>query len=701
MLIKEIELNNFRVYKGKNIINLNPNEDQNIIIVSGKNGYGKTTFLVSLVWCLYGKQMIKVDDLYQKEISDKGSYVKYITGCLNRKSKLEGKTSFSVSVTIQDVKIPDVECKEVKIIRSYDTATSSGDKVRILIDGYENQITSELGKDNQSGEEVFIRDFILPIEIAKFFLFDAEKIVSLAEINSLDQRRQLSKAYSEVLGIKKYEDIKDELEMILDDYRKKSASREEKQNLNNIKARIENCSLEDKTLTDNIDLLKEEKDEKRKESDEIQTKLVREGKMMTLEELENLRQEEQGLRLKTEDLRSELKNLYDFIPFGLSGEVLSELTEQLKREKDAQTIQYKQDDIQEKTDKIINDIEREREQQKIPFENRITNFYSEQIKKQLKKHFFSDLPEIADDFQMLHNITASEHSEINDLANRLRHSFKSQFERINNEFYVTEVNLKSISRKIRDAEKDAEDDYIRNLREKKEQLDKRIIEIEHEIEANNQEIGKLRIERGNLIKEQDKLREKIDSSIAFSEKEEATKHVLKQVKKTITSYQRKKKESLEENMLVGLNILLHKKDFIKKVSVDINQSGEDIDISLMNERYEKIDKGSLSMGERQMYASALLSALVDESDIEFPIFIDSPMQKFDADHAENIIKYFYPNVSKQVVIFPLMHKELTEKEYELLKHKVSKVHIIQSIDNDSSQFLEVEPDKFLEIYKTL
>ena len=45
------------------------------------------------------------------------------------------------------------------------------------------------------------------------------------------------------------------------------------------------------------------------------------------------------------------------------------------------------------------------------------------------------------------------------------------------------------------------------------------------------------------------------------------------------------------------------------------------------------------MGERQMYASPLKS-LVDESNIEFPVFIDSPA-KFDRDHAENVIKEFY------------------------------------------------------------
>ena len=78
MIIKEIELNNFRIYKGVNRISLSPKDDKNIVIVSGQNGFGKTTFLMSLVWCLYGKNMGQVDTMYQKEIADKGNYTKYM-----------------------------------------------------------------------------------------------------------------------------------------------------------------------------------------------------------------------------------------------------------------------------------------------------------------------------------------------------------------------------------------------------------------------------------------------------------------------------------------------------------------------------------------------------------------------------------------------------------------------------------------------
>ena len=107
------------------------------------------------------------------------------------------------------------------------------------------------------------------------------------------------------------------------------------------------------------------------------------------------------------------------------------------------------------------------------------------------------------------------------------------------------------------------------------------------------------------------------------------------------------------------------------------------------------------MGERQMYASALLSSLVDESEIEFPVFIDSPMQKFDEEHAENIIRHFYPNVSKQVVIFPLINKELTAKEYRVLQPKVCKAFLIKNTSTDSSEFQETTPEQFIITYNDL
>jgi len=116
MIIKTIELNNFRIYKGLNIIDLSKDSEKNIFIVSGWNGFGKTTFLMSLVWCLYGRQMEDVDDLYRKEISEQGGYVRYTNNALNRLAELEGDYTFHVAITFTDLSIPELPCKEIKVI---------------------------------------------------------------------------------------------------------------------------------------------------------------------------------------------------------------------------------------------------------------------------------------------------------------------------------------------------------------------------------------------------------------------------------------------------------------------------------------------------------------------------------------------------------------------------------------------------------
>lgn len=701
MFIKEIELNNFRIYKGNNKISLMPSDEKNIILISGKNGFGKTTFLMSLVWCLYGKQMEKVDELYEKEIRDKGNYTKYISNSLNRKAQEDGITEFSVSITFSGVNIPDVTCQEVTIKRSYNIISNTSDKVEVLIDGYQNELIEDLTKENQRGEEIFIRDFILPIEIAKFFFFDAEKIVSLAEVNSPTQRKQLSKAYSEVLGIQKYEDLKANLEEKQDDYRKRSAKPEEKKELNQLHTDIENAQDEIRSIGDRIDDLKHEKNQHEKDAEDIQHKLIRDGDKMTIEELNIYKQEQTILEVKKIDLQEQLKDYFDLIPFALAGETVTNISEQLTNERNMSELKFKQDDVNEKIIQIRQDIEAEKKDVNFVFHVPTGDFYENQIRKLVKKYFYSEDFEIPTNLTTLHDFSNAEVNEFNQLVSTLKHSFKDSFSRLNADYSYLKNQLDGIYRKIRDAEKTAEDDYISTLREKKEILDKRIISIEGEIAILNQKIGELNIQIKTFRQRQEILRKKIDDSSQYTEKEKRTKQIILKLQNFIALFKEAKKKSLEDKILLGLETLMHKKEFIKKVEVDINQTGDDIDINLIDFRNKVIDRGSLSMGERQMYASALLHALVDESDIDFPVFIDSPMQKFDEEHAENIIKYFYPNVSKQVIIFPLINKELTASEYLQLKPNVNRTYLINNLSTDSSVFLETSPDDFLATYKEI
>jgi DNA sulfur modification protein DndD len=693
MIIKEIKLYNYRIYKGENTIDLTSNSDKNIFIISGRNGFGKTTFLMSMVWCLYGKNMQEVDDLYKKEIVDQGGYSKYIANSLNRLAKTEEDYNFNVQITFSDVNIPEVPCKEIVVKRSYNAKTSVAEDVEVLIDGYPSELAKEVG------QEIFIREFIMPIEIAKFFFFDAEKIVSLADVNTAEQRRNLSRAYSEVLGIKKYEDIKNELENLQLKLRQESASATEKGQFRSLEIDVETCQDRIDENYRKIRDLEEKSGEKGKESRDIQSKLIKAGSLITVEELEILRGQEEELSKKQNELQNELKDSYDIIPFAIAGEKFLEVNRQLENEANYKVAQYKDENVNDVTNKILTDLLNTPKPEKFAIDHQVHEFYANTFKNLIRKHFFSDTFVIPEDFKMIHEFSDSERNELHAVLSNIRLSFRESFKRINGDYNQTRNELNGIRKKIRDAETNQEDPIIAEYRKTKEDLDKEIIRIADTIGSLNREIGEITMEKTNKGKLIETLSKKLQVSEKNIEKDTIIARNIGNLKDFITEFKAKKKASLEEQILSGLNTLLHKKGFIKKVEVEI--IGDDIDIILKNSRDEEIKKESLSKGEQQMYATALLRGLVEESDIQFPVFIDSPMQKFDEQHAENIVKYFYPNISEQVVIFPLINKELTEREFNFLSKHIAQTYLINNVHEDKSEFLSIEPSNFLSTYNRM
>ena len=695
MIIKSIELNNFRIYKGVNRIEFTPDGDHNIVVISGNNGFGKTTFLMSLVWCLYGRQMENVDDLYKKEIVEKGGYGRYIGNSLNLEAQRNGETRFSVSVTFTNVEIPDTTCTEITIVRSYDSATNTDDELQILIDGRE----SDLFADRQE-EEFFIRDYILPIEIAKFFFFDAEKIVSFAEINTPEQRRELSKAYSQVLGIQKYDSLKKELERLQDEYRKESAQPQDKQNFIDITAKIDKAEEEIDSIDQKINEHKENQMGLQYDYNQLQEKLIREGDLMSvdrLQKLEEKRVEQQGV---LDEAQEGLKDLYSYIPFGLAGGVVSEVAEQLKHEKEYKQNKIRLEGVEEKTDVLLNELDQARSHFPEYIDIKVRDFYEAEIKRLILKHFYSEY-DIAqfDGFHILHDLTDIQGEDFFNLIAKIKEG-KASFEVMSHKYNTAKAELYKIEKEIREAEKNAESEYIQELRKKKDRLYSDIQEI-------ILEIGRL-TERKETIKEEikadrqrkDILSKKIDVAAKNKAVDSEAARLIHTIQKFLQRFKAEKKRALELKLEEKLKSFMHKSDFVHKVIVDIQGNGEDVDINLYDKYDKKIDKGNLSMGEKQLFASALLGALVEETQLEFPVFIDSPMQKLDPSHSKNILTKFYPTVSKQVVFFPLLQKELTREEYALIENITSKTYLIQN-EQDGSRFIEVNPSELFEVYQQI
>ena len=230
-------------------------------------------------------------------------------------------------------------------------------------------------------------------------------------------------------------------------------------------------------------------------------------------------------------------------------------------------------------------------------------------------------------------------------------------------------------------QKNENDVLIKEIRNRKNKLEKKISEIEHYIRQLHEKRGGLNKDMAVVSRQISELSKKVSLDDNDALKDEVVKELISKLNTFLVSLKSEKKNLLERRIKDTMNMFMHKSDFISEVEVSIIE--DIIDINLISNDGSIIKKEFLSKGEQQLFATSLLKTLVEESGIQFPVFIDSPLQKFDKSHSNKIITEFYPTVSKQVILFPLLHKELTLKELEIMKPFVNSVFILKNKNSQS------------------
>jgi DNA sulfur modification protein DndD len=697
MRIKSIELNNYRLYKGFNRVVFPNGNNKNLYLISGENGFGKTTLLHSLLWCLYGRLMADIDETFRKEMSN-GGYNNFVTNSLNQicRQKLYSeltkitlsrikKTGYSVdtefvkewsrytvSLEFTDMLIPSISCQSLKITRSYDVLLDE-ENIEILIDGVHSELTTEIG------HEIFINDFILNKDIARFFFFDSEKIVSLAETNTIDEKRKLCSAYNEVLGVKKYEDLKKNLENLRLRFRRKSDDIDSRNKLNSLLSKqklLNEIITEQKQQTAELEsqliLLK-------KEDENLQIQLLREGNDTTLEELNRQEKLLETTRKKDTDYKQQLKQFLEYAPFAISGKLLQQSKAQLEHDFN---ILQSQNDVRNQNF-LLGNIKAEMQE---AFNN---IKISAKDKKQLVDSFHDIISKYqthATDEIPLLSISKDDLDEFSAIYSNIITTYRVEFEHLADDYRKNKQILERTARNISNMHNKENDSVIKFIRRKKNESERKIAEFEQKIRQSHEEQGAINKELAVVSRQVSELSKKVSIDDSDSKKDKVAEQLITELNAFLVSLKKEKKSALERRIKTTMNNLMHKTDYIGKIDVVIDD--DIIDINLYSKDSILIKKESLSKGEQQLYATSLLKALVEESGIQFPVFIDSPLQKFDKNHANKIITEFYPTVSKQVVLFPLPHKELTENELEAMKPYINSAYLLKN-ENSYSYIQQV------------
>lgn len=586
MFIDSIILNNFRAYKGINQTSFQKNE-KNVFVIAGNNGFGKTTFLTSLVWCLYGKLMVDVDEKFRKDINDAQGYKNFAKANLNKEcaqridsldlsidnkkviskkgyiepfENINSDSQYSVELHIRDVFIPAVPCSEILIKRTFDYLLES-ETVEVLIDGQINELAKEVGYD------IFINDFILSKNIATFFLFDAEKIVNLAEIKSLEEKRKLSSAYSEVLGIRKYEDIRKNLENLRIKFRKKAGSIISQNRLEKLTADIkkieENIS---KNETDAVEL-DGQISVLRAEKDSLQEKLIREGNAISIEELARLKDVVKALKEKDNMLKAQFKDMMEIAPFVISGKLLCMVQEQSDKEQVSKS-------------KLVNSetlVTAMRSAQRailVGAAGLLSEKQNKMLEAIIEQSFRNSITEYApdnadDEVKILLDFTPSEHNELKALVDNIRYSYSVSFKQLVKDIKNNSIILQKTQRKISLAEYDDENPQIKEVRTRKAEVERKLSDLETTSRSMAETKGLLMRDYSIKKKQLSECVKLVKVDDLDKEKDLIAERLIRELTVFLTQLKEKRKFSLEAKIKNEIGILMHKDDFISDVSIDI------------------------------------------------------------------------------------------------------------------------------------
>lgn len=684
MLIDRITLFNYRLYQGMNTINFDFGDNKNIFIISGENGFGKTTFLHSLLWCLYGRLATDIEDSLRKEVQN-GGYTNLLKTNLNNEqaAKLASVPSATISqikkrgysagteeiklysqyfveIVFSGIAIPSIPCNSLSIKRGYD-AIIEKEFVEILIDGKPNELATVIGP------EIFINDFILNKDVARFFFFDSEQIVALAETRTSAERKKLCSAYNEVLGVSKYEDLKNNLDSVRVRFRRRSSDVAAHSKIASLTQIQENIESELSSAQRRIDMIDTEISSLKSEDEELQMQLVREGNSATVDEIKRLKSIIDTALRKSSEYKQLLKTYLDYAPLAIFGRLLKETKARIDHDFAIASLNATSDS----KNALISDITSELflMLHKLNLDEIVRMNVQDKMQEVLEHYRVKSSADVT-----LFDITDSDYKEFESVISYIMSTYRAEFERLADDYKKNKQILERNSRRLSNIESKERDSLIQSIREKKNMIEERSEALNIELRELLGYIGTKNQELATNKKQLSRLLKNVDLDDLDSKKDALAEDLSSELTSFLALLKEEKKFSLERRIKTILNSLMHKDDFIRKVEVCINT--DEMDINLYGADGNLINKDVLSKGEQQLYATSILKALVDESGIQFPVFIDSPLQKFDKTHASKIISEFYPSISKQVVIFPLLYKEITSAELDLMKPYVNSAYII-------------------------
>ncbi|WP_400211013.1 AAA family ATPase [Candidatus Methanarcanum hacksteinii] len=654
MKIFEVDICNYRQYKGENIIVFSVDNDKNFTIIQGDNGGGKSNLMNAIIWCLYGDEIFKSKNNEGREIINELAIQEV---CIGESAKV------SVSIKMGKDKVDHIITREVSFKRAMGNIVRGMSIFKVV------EISDKAGVRTIPTPDWFIEKHFIPRDLIGFFFFDGEKMDEYFE--------DTTKVKQNVQKIAQIDVLQNSIDTL--DY-----------TIRNINADIKNQTPESTVDVEEIEELKTSKSQAELELKNVKDRIIDlEIEISKIEQYlrDNSDTVVRQIQRTRESLDDQLKIQFNRKQT-IENNVKSLISESAPIIMSLQALEYSEHLIEEETQKGV-------------------------LPPNVKDVFLMDLLEkgtcicgrdLSDGSeerscveQLLNQLMPS---DISCEATQGRYIIQNMLKKKNfSETYKSYLESKqdcreqieSLTERI-DAESDRLSKYnVGDIRQKEEDRSLKQKTL-GQLNTRKGTLGnKIMLYERNIASLEEKYNKNLvsDSNVGRLRKQyevaDNLRRYFKEVKESILDDVRKQLEDKTRSYFFSM---IWKKDAFSDVL--IKDIGSQYKISVLSD-YGNECLGDLSAGERQVLALSFTAALYSVSGYSVPVIIDTPLGRISGAPRDNIASSLPNYLSETQVVMLATDTEYTETVREKIKVRVGAEYKIKhDVATKTSKVIDYE-----------
>ena len=672
MIFKRIRLENLFAYNGLQELDLTGcSESKNLVLVSGRNGSGKTSFINSIKLLFLGSNDYTLRRVgFPPTTLSQGQFVRGVpgvwSGIINTQAQRENGIEAAISILWEEEDGSEIEARRSWRINgpSYDEQLSLyKDGTATLPDDVSLQLAEKLP-----------RDFV------PFFFFDGEQIRELAEAEEAITANEIER----VLNLSFVNEIEQGVSDFIRQRRREALPEDTQVKIRRAEGDVATKSAEQaaagKRLSELQETINETEARKRQliaERDELRTGVSEADRLLLEQRLETLQTQRSELARKiSESLPPEAPFLANL---GLTHQVCGEL-DILVSARTAEEL-GKLDMLRRELPRRLLD---EEPYPDLPLQASQVDHLRHKLQELLDGYIGIGTPPEVPSY--LRALDLADAQSLRDRylvwlreGQRRRDTVATELQRMRQLTAEAERTEEELARASVTS-----DTHLQRYTEITSALQK----IDNELADKYEGVGKLNAEIGHyrrLISEANQHISTLEKEHEHAQLTSQMVQYARHVEMVLGEYKAQQREIRRDSVENRIN---------EKVAILLADHGQIQNIALSDRfimtfydtQAQKIGRASISAGMKQLVATALLWALKEESGKKIPLVIDTPLARIDRRNRARLLDWYYPNAGEQVIVLPT-DSEIDDTQLMRLAPHIARRYRIENVDGENARFV--------------